>query len=38
MAVVKCSQGHYYDDSKFDECPHCKNGLEHIKKESYVDD
>ena len=38
MAVIKCSQGHYYDDSKFDECPHCKNGLEKKKKESYVDD
>ena len=23
MAVVKCEQNHYYDDEKFDSCPHC---------------
>lgn len=23
MAVVRCSQGHYYDDEKFSRCPHC---------------
>lgn len=27
MAVVKCAHNHYYDDSKYDQCPHCiKNG------------
>ena len=23
MAVVRCSKGHYYDDTKFSQCPHC---------------
>ncbi|MDO5417933.1 MAG: hypothetical protein Q4F29_12075, partial [Lachnospiraceae bacterium] len=23
MAVVRCSKGHYYDDTKFAQCPHC---------------
>lgn len=23
MAVVRCGQGHYYDDEKFSRCPHC---------------
>ncbi len=23
MAVVRCNQGHYYDDEKFSRCPHC---------------
>lgn len=23
MSVVRCSMGHYYDDSKFSYCPHC---------------
>lgn len=38
MAVVRCEKGHYYDNVKYDECPHCKNGLEKIKKECYADD
>lgn len=38
MAVVKCNSGHFYDASKYDECPHCKEGVRHIKKESYADD
>lgn len=38
MAVVRCEDGHYYDNVKFKECPHCKNGLNHVKKEDYVDD
>lgn len=25
MAIRKCSNGHHYDDSKFDECPLCKD-------------
>ncbi len=28
MAVVKCDKGHFYDDSKFDSCPHCESPLE----------
>ena len=23
MAVVRCAQGHYYDDEKFSRCPFC---------------
>ncbi|MCI8950299.1 MAG: hypothetical protein HFG49_09685 [Lachnospiraceae bacterium] len=23
MAVIRCSKGHYYDDTKFSQCPHC---------------
>lgn len=25
MAVARCAQGHFFDDEKFAECPHCKN-------------
>lgn len=38
MAVVKCENGHYYDDKKYKECPHCESGLEKIDKQSYYDD
>lgn len=24
MAVTQCKAGHYYDDAKFQSCPHCK--------------
>lgn len=24
MAIVQCPQKHFYDDKKFQECPHCK--------------
>lgn len=24
MAVIQCAHNHYYDNEKFDECPHCK--------------
>lgn len=28
MAVVRCKNGlHFYDDDKFDECPHCAKGI-----------
>lgn len=23
MSIVRCSKGHYYDDAKFSQCPHC---------------
>ncbi len=23
MAVIQCTRNHYYDNEKFDECPHC---------------
>lgn len=38
MTVVKCDKGHYYDESKYEKCPHCENGLKHINKELYIDD
>ena len=38
MAVVKCEKGHYYDDSKYEECPHCKDGITRVKKEEFIDD
>lgn len=38
MGVVRCVKGHYYDDVKFSECPHCKNGLNKVRKETYADD
>ena len=37
MGVVRCVKGHYYDDVKFSECPHCKNGLNKVRKETYAD-
>ena len=24
MAVIKCANGHYYDDAKYQQCPHCQ--------------
>ncbi len=27
MAVIKCEKGHFYDNEKFEECPHCKAPL-----------
>lgn len=27
MAVAQCAQGHYYDNEKYGECPHCKSDL-----------
>ena len=38
MAVIKCEKGHFYDDSKYEECPHCKDGIKHIRKEDFIDD
>ena len=38
MAVVCCEKGHYYDDVKYSECPHCKDGIDKIRKETYIDD
>ena len=25
MAIIKCSNGHYYDSDKYPQCPHCGN-------------
>lgn len=38
MAVIRCKNGHYYDDEKYKECPHCESGLEKNDKQSYYDD
>ncbi len=27
MAVVRCPEGHFFDDQKFDSCPHCMGGI-----------
>lgn len=27
MAIVQCVNKHYYDNSKYSECPHCKNAI-----------
>ena len=24
VAIIKCEKGHFYDDVKYDSCPHCK--------------
>ena len=26
MAVTRCGQGHFYDNEKFTQCPHCRSG------------
>ena len=34
MAVIRCEKGHYYDNDKFQSCPHCGNhdsGLDDVK-------
>ena len=23
MAIVKCSKGHFFDDTRYSQCPHC---------------
>ena len=23
MAIIRCDKGHYYDNTKFSQCPHC---------------
>lgn len=28
MAVVQCKNKHFYDNSKYEECPHCRKALE----------
>lgn len=38
MAVVKCNNGHFYDSIKYGECPHCSNGVNKVRKETFVDD
>lgn len=27
MAVAKCDKGHFYDDTKYQSCPHCASGV-----------
>ena len=36
MPIVKCDKGHYYDNVKYEECPHCKGGAEksHAEEEN----
>lgn len=28
MAVIQCENKHFYDNSKYEECPHCKRAIE----------
>lgn len=28
MAIIKCEKGHYFDNEKFAQCPHCEAGME----------
>lgn len=33
MAIVRCEQGiHYYDNGRFDKCPHCGINIKNFKK------
>jgi len=36
MAIVQCANKHYYDDSKHQECPHCKNMDQNIQERHTV--
>ncbi len=36
MSIIKCENGHFYDDEKYDRCPHCSKSrkLVHLIKHS----
>lgn len=37
MAIIKCEKGHFYDDVKYTECPHCKaDAKKPVQKEDDV--
>lgn len=36
MAIVKCTQGHYYDDVKYGACPHCMSGTASDSRDSVT--
>lgn len=38
MAVTRCDAGHYYDDVKYSECPHCKNNLSPVPRPGLRED
>lgn len=38
MAIIKCEKGHFYDDTKYKNCPHCENGLHRVRRETHNDD
>ena len=33
MNIVKCTNGHFFDSDKYDECPYCAEKGEHVFKE-----
>ena len=33
MAVLRCDNGHFYDNAKFPECPHCNNEVSQITRQ-----
>ncbi|MDO4176824.1 MAG: hypothetical protein Q4D99_05035 [Bacillota bacterium] len=35
MKVVQCEKGHFYDADKYDQCPHCLNGLKKVRRDGY---
>lgn len=37
MAIIKCPNNHYYDNKKFQYCPHCKKSAEKTELEKSLD-
>ena len=33
MNIVKCTNGHFFDSDKYDECPYCAEKGEHVFEE-----
>lgn len=36
MNIAKCNNGHFFDKDKYNECPHCKEEINAIGKESSI--
>ena len=36
MGVSRCSAGHFFDDLKYEQCPHCNNGNRNIIEEKTI--
>lgn len=34
MGIIKCEQGHYYDQQKYEKCPYCKKEKKKEKREA----
>lgn len=35
MAIIQCKNNHFYDDNKFQECPHCKKATAQGKNPAF---